>query len=58
MSKTRKDFLDNVICDCGYHNHKDAVKRFGTCKLCCKVLDPKAKFDYEMFCKLRLWRKK
>lgn len=58
MSKKRKDFLDNVICECGYQNHKESVKRYGTCKLCGKVLDPRAKFDYEMFCKLRLWRKR
>lgn len=54
----RSDFFDNVICDCGYQNHKENVDRYGTCRLCGKVLDKKAKFNYEMFCKLRLWRKK
>lgn len=55
--KKKKMPLDNVICDCGYQNHKSNVDKYGTCKFCGKVLNPKAKFDYEMFCKLRLWRK-
>lgn len=55
----RNDFFTNVICDeCGYQNHKENVDHYGTCRLCGKVLDSKAKFDYEMFCKLHLWKKR
>ena len=55
----RDDFFTNVICDqCGYQNHKDKIERYGTCLRCGKVLDPKAKFNYEMYNGLRLWRKK
>lgn len=56
----KKEFKnDNIICpDCDYNNHKDTIARFGTCKRCGKVLDSKAKYNYEMFCRLRLWRKK
>jgi len=50
--------LDNIKCECGYCNHKDNVKRYGTCRGCGKVLDKKAKFNYEMYTKLRLWRKR
>ena len=58
MTKKKNDKpLDNIVCECGYQNHKDAIKRFGTCKLCGKVLDSKAKYNYEMYCRLRLWRK-
>lgn len=56
--KTKKvKELDNVKCECGYCNHKANVERYGTCKLCGKVLDPKAKYNYEMYVKLRRWRK-
>ena len=61
MSKKKKDdsFLRGTLCDeCGYFNQEQNVKRYGTCKRCNKVLDPKAKFEYEMICRLRLWRKK
>ena len=54
-----KSGLDNIIWpECKYNNHKDAIVRYGTCKGCGKVLDKKAKYNYEMFCRLRLWRKK
>ena len=47
--------LTNVICPkCKYQNHEENVKRYGTCKLCKTVLDEKAKFEYEMYCRLRL----
>lgn len=52
----RKD-LGNIKCECGYQNHKENVMRYGTCTGCGRVLDQKAKFNYEMFTKLRLWRK-
>lgn len=57
MRKNCKN-LPNVCCPkCGYNNHKESVLRYGTCKRCNEVLDKKAKFDYEMYCKLHLWRK-
>lgn len=58
MKKKYKKELDNIKCECGYHNHKESVQRYGTCKGCGKVLDEKAKFHYELFCKLNLWRYK
>lgn len=57
MRKKWKNDLDNIICECGYANHKDMIQLYGTCKRCGKVLDPKAKYKYEMYCRLRLWRK-
>lgn len=57
-NKKRSDFLDNIICECGYQNKKESIQMFGTCKLCNKVLDPKAKFNYDMYCKLHLWKNK
>ena len=56
MRKFKKP-LDNIKCECGYQNHKDMVKYYGTCKMCGKVLDPQAKYKYEMNKRLRLWRK-
>ena len=58
MSKNKIKPLDNIKCECGYQNHKENVERYGTCKLCGKVLDKKAKYRYEMYNRLRLWRKK
>ena len=56
MKKEQKEIL--ILCDnCGYHNHDYNVKRYGTCTNCGTTLDKKAKFDYEMYCRLRLWRK-
>lgn len=57
MGKKIRKPLDNVKCECGYQNHLENVKRYGTCKFCGSVLDKKAKFNYEMYTKLRLWRK-
>ena len=51
-----KNFFKGTTCECGYYNHESNVKKYGTCKLCGKVLDKKAKFDYEMYCRLRLWK--
>ncbi len=57
MKKEYKN--ENVICpDCKYQNHKENVERYGTCKLCGRILDEKSKFNYEMFKKLNLWRYK
>lgn len=53
------NYIHNLQCpDCKYQNHIANIKRYGTCRLCGKVLDEKAKFRYEMFIKLRRWRKK
>ena len=49
--------LGIIKCECGYYNHKDKIKKYGTCRLCGKVLDKKAKYDYEMNKRLKLWRK-
>lgn len=54
----KENKIELINCSCGYHNQPDNVKRYGTCRGCGKVLDKKAKFDYEMFCKLHRWRKK
>ncbi len=57
MKKDKKK-IEHVTCECGYHNQPWNVKKYGTCTRCGKILDPKAKFDYEMLVKLRLWRGK
>lgn len=49
--------LGIIKCECGYYNHKDKIQKYGTCKFCGKVLDKKAKYDYEMNKRLKLWRK-
>ena len=56
--KTRKNDLGNIKCECGYQNHKGTIARYGTCRLCGKVLDEKAKYKYEMFVRLHMWRGK
>ena len=57
MKKERK-IIKHVICDCGYCNQPENVARYGTCRRCGEVLDKKAKFNYEMYDKLKLWRYK
>ena len=53
------NFLTTKVCDkCGYRNQEKNYKRYGTCTRCGAVIDAKAKFNYEMITKLRLWRKK
>lgn len=55
----KEEELNLILCDnCGYYNKKYHIKKYGVCNRCHKVLDKKAKFEYEMFCRLRLWRKK
>lgn len=54
----KKDKLDNIICECGYQNKRYNIKKYGTCLKCKKVLDPRVRFHYCMYNKLRLWRKK
>lgn len=51
--------LDFCTCpECGYNNQPHNVAKFGTCLRCGSVIDPKAKYKYEMVCRLRLWRNK
>lgn len=58
MKNKRYKDLGNIKCECGYENHVENVKKYGTCKYCGKVLDSKAKYNYEMYVRLRLWRGK
>lgn len=52
-----KSFLTTKLCEkCGYRNHARNYKKYGTCTRCGAVIDEKAKFRYEMYTKLRLWR--
>lgn len=54
-----KKWVSNIVCEqCGYQNHKYFVDIYGTCNLCGKVLDPKAKYRYEMKKRLRLNQRK
>ena len=54
-----KSFLKGKVCDkCGYRNQEKNWKLYGTCTRCGAVLDEKIKFKYEMYTKLKLWRKK
>jgi len=51
--------FENIICPkCGYSNLKKNYSVYGTCTRCGKTLNEKAKFKYEMYVKLRMWRKK
>lgn len=43
---------------CGYNNKKENVNKYGTCTGCKKTIDGRAKYKYEMICRLKLWRKK
>lgn len=54
----KEKWTENIICECGYHNPINNVQKYGTCRGCGKVLDKKAKFEYEMYCKLHLWKNK
>lgn len=56
MTKKKKVFTEHIICECGYNNQPWNVRNYGTCTRCGKVLDPKAKYKYEMKKRLRLWR--
>ena len=58
MGKDRSFYEKMIQCPrCGKWSKKDFIEMYGTC-LCGEVLDEKAKFRYEMFCRLRLWRHK
>lgn len=54
-----KDIFENMIkCPkCGKWSRKSYVEIYGSC-LCGEILDEKAKYKYEMFKRLRLWRNK
>lgn len=41
---------------CGYNNKEENIKRYGTCTGCRQIIDEKAKYNYEMTCRLKLWR--
>lgn len=55
--KKDKKHIEFVTCECGYNNQPQNVARWGTCRLCGKVLDKKVKYRLEMYQRLRLWRK-
>ena len=51
--------IASVTCDqCKYCNKLYFIQIYGTCHLCGKVLDPKAKYKYEMRKKLHLEARK
>lgn len=45
-----------IRCKCGYWNKIDYVNIYGTCLRCGETLNSKAKFKYEMYDRLKLWR--
>lgn len=58
MSKFEKEEIMIKCPICKYQNPLKNVERYGSCKLCKYVLDPKAKYKYEMYCRLKLWKSK
>lgn len=57
MKNKKSQKLELVKCECGYNNKIHNVERYGTCTRCGKVLHGKCKFEYEMYTRLRMWRK-
>ena len=58
MKKDKFDPNDFIKCEkCGYCNKKYFIQKYGTCNCCKNVLDPKAKFEYDMVNKLKLWKR-
>ena len=55
MNKKER-WVKYIPCECGYTNHPDNVKVYGTCTRCGRTMDAKAKFRHDMYNKLRLWR--
>lgn len=47
-----------VVCECGYNNKLKNINFYGTCTCCGKILNEQAKFRYDMYKKLRLWKGK
>lgn len=59
MRKKYDKPLELIKCPyCDYYNKPENVQKYGTCTRCSQVLDAKVKFDYEMYCRLKLWRKR
>lgn len=56
MKNKNERWVTYIPCECGYSNHPDNVKYYGTCTRCGKVLDGQAKFRHDMYNKLRLWK--
>ena len=48
MAKKKRKRLNSIKCECGYCNKKGMIDIYGTCRLCGKILDQKAKYRYEM----------
>ena len=46
--KKMEKSLDLVRCQCKYYNKRKYIKIYGTCRGCGRVLDLKAKYQYEM----------
>lgn len=56
--KEKEKHIKFVTCECGYNNQPGNVAKYGTCRLCGKVLDGKVKYKREMYHRLKLWRYK
>lgn len=41
-----KKALNLIKCKCGYYNKKKYINIYGTCRMCGRVLDLKAKFYF------------
>ena len=51
--------LEFVVCPyCNYNNKPENAKKYGTCTRCKQIIDAKSKFQYEMVCRLKLWKGK
>ena len=51
--------LNLVKCPyCDYNNKIYNVEKYGTCTRCGMTVDKKAKYKYEMACRLKLWKGK
>lgn len=59
MKDKRKNIFEQMIqCPrCGKWSKIGYIQRYGSC-LCEEVLDERAKFKYEMFVRLHMWRNK
>lgn len=57
MDEIEKNLNMKKCPKCGKYSKMALVRTYGTC-LCGEVLDGKAKFNYEMTKRLRLWQDK
>ncbi len=56
---SKSGYEKNTKCPrCNYQNLDKNIERYGSCRLCGYVLDKQAKFRYEMYCRLKLWKSK